>query len=263
MTQENQFAAMANYFRSMLTPTKEKVEESKPEPKPVIVKEQDPEERAKLVRIIDQVKPEVQTEVKIAEPVVEVKTQTIVEKQTKAVVEEKTVNVQDVKVETQTVVQHTSAVESEWKNIDVPDDFQALFFIVNGVTFAVPLLELGGISNMDKITSIIGKPSWFLGMMNVREDKFNVVDFVKWSMPQANGEIADFNYLIELGTTKWGVTCHELVGTESLHKSQVQWRSCAGKRPWLAGLVKERMCALIHVSELVKLFEKGININGN
>ena len=63
MTQENQFAAMANYFRSMLTPVSEDKTpvlkpEIKTEVKPVTVKEQDQETRSRLERIIDQVKPE-------------------------------------------------------------------------------------------------------------------------------------------------------------------------------------------------------------
>ncbi|MGN1356680.1 MAG: chemotaxis protein CheW [Succinivibrionaceae bacterium] len=242
MTQENQFAAMANYFRSMLTPVSEDKTpvlkpEIKTEVKPVMVKEQDQKTRSRLERIIDQVKPE-----------------TAVAAETTPV---ETRVVEEVKEEQEVVPQEI------WTNIEVPDDFQALFFVVNGVVFAVPLIDLGGISNMDKVTGIIGKPSWFMGMMNVREDKFNVVDFVKWSMPQATGEMSEFSYLIELGTSKWGITCHELIGTEALHRSQIQWRTCAGKRPWLAGLVKEKRCALIHVDELIKLFEKGININGN
>ncbi len=257
MTQENQFAAMANYFRSMLTPANndealKRAEQEEIESKSVALKEYDLENRAKLERIIEQVKPET---------AVVTQTQTITQLTTKEVQEQKETTVVEEKVAVQEVA--TPKVQDEWTNIDVPEDFQALFFVVNNVTFAVPLLELGGISNMDKITSIIGKPSWFKGMMNVREDKFQVVDFVKWAMPQASGEISDFSYLIELSTSKWGITCHQLIGTESLHRSQVQWRSCSGKRPWLAGLVKDKRCALIHVKELIKLFEKGINIDGN
>lgn len=44
-------------------------------------------------------------------------------------------------------------------------EFQALFFDVAGLTVAVPLTELGGIHNMGKLNSLIGKPDWFMGVM--------------------------------------------------------------------------------------------------
>jgi purine-binding chemotaxis protein CheW len=102
-----------------------------------------------------------------------------------------------------------------------------------------------------------------MGMMNFRDDKYNVVDFVRWAMPNVVEYEKDFTYVIQMENSKWAITCNELIGTENLHKSQIQWRSTAGKRPWLSGLVKDKMCALIHVNELIKLFNQGINIEGD
>jgi purine-binding chemotaxis protein CheW len=59
------------------------------------------------------------------------------------------------------------------------------------------------------------------------------------------------------------LACHQLHGTELLSKDKVQWRTSAGKRPWLAGMVKDRMCALLHVTELLILLEKGVDIDGH
>ena len=39
--------------------------------------------------------------------------------------------------------------------------FQAMFFDVAGLTIAVPLIELGGIHNVENINSLMGKPDWF------------------------------------------------------------------------------------------------------
>ena len=206
----------------------------------------------KLSRIISQIKPEVKTQ---TETKTEVKTEivTITAQETKQTTELKQQVVQEV----------ARPATAQWSNIQTPEEFQALFFVLDKITFAVPLIDLGSINNIEKITPIFGKPEWFMGMMNVRDEKVQIVDFAKWAMPQIAVDPDSFQYVIELGNSKWGITCTGLIGTETLRRSQVQWRSSSGKRPWLAGIVKERMCALIHVTELVKLFKNGVNIDGN
>lgn len=149
-----------------------------------------------------------------------------------------------------------------WENIDTGKEFQALFFEVAGVTFAVPLTELGGIHQLGEITSLFGQPGWYKGLMTSREQKMNVVDTAQWVMPGQHLEMDSYKYLIMLGESPWGLACHHLKGTELLHRDQVKWRHQEGKRPWLAGMVKEKMCALLHVRELLLLLERGVNIEG-
>lgn len=151
---------------------------------------------------------------------------------------------------------------STWENIDTGKEFQALFFEVAGVTFAVPLTELGGIHQLGEVSSLFGQPGWYKGIMTSREQKMNVVDTAQWVMPGQHLEIDDYKYLIMLGESPWGLACHHLKGTELLHRDQVKWRHQEGKRPWLAGMVKEKMCALLHVKELLLLLERGVNIEG-
>ncbi len=220
----------------------------------------------KLSRIISQIKPEVKTQTE-TETKTEVKTEIVtitaprVKNFASSKVEEETKQTTELK---QQVVQDVARpATAQWSNIQTPEEFQALFFVLDKITFAVPLIDLGSINNIEKITPIFGKPEWFMGMMNVRDEKVQIVDFAKWAMPQIAVDPDSFQYVIELGNSKWGITCTGLIGTETLRRSQVQWRSSSGKRPWLAGIVKERMCALIHVTELVKLFKNGVNIDGN
>ncbi|MCX7127060.1 chemotaxis protein CheW [Aeromonas sp.] len=149
-----------------------------------------------------------------------------------------------------------------WENIDTGKEFQALFFEVAGVTFAVPLTELGGIHQLGEITSLFGQPGWYKGLMTSREQKMNVVDTAQWVMPGQHLEMDSYKYLIMLGESPWGLACHHLKGTELLHRDQVKWRHQEGKRPWLAGMVKEKMCALLHVRELLLLLGRGVNIEG-
>ncbi|KHT61547.1 hypothetical protein RJ45_21750 [Photobacterium gaetbulicola] len=144
------------------------------------------------------------------------------------------------------------------------DEFQALFFEVNGVTFAVPLTELGGIHQLGDVSRLMGRPPWYLGLMSSREHQFDVVDTACWAMPdKLDGDEyrEHYRYVVVLGESRWGLACSSLLGTETLSEHSVRWREKAGKRPWLAGMVKEKMCALIHVSELISMLKAGLDVN--
>jgi purine-binding chemotaxis protein CheW len=163
----------------------------------------------------------------------------------------------------------TEATESKLKTAEqtLPKgEFQALFFNVAGLTLALPLTELGGIHKIEKVGPLFGKPAWFKGVMLHRDENLNVVDTAKWVMPEKyNEKLAEslnYQYLIMLDTSGWGLACESLVTTATLQPSDVKWREAHGKRPWLAGMVKEKMCALINVQQLVMLLDKGLGSNG-
>ncbi|QJR81876.1 chemotaxis protein CheW [Alteromonas pelagimontana] len=143
--------------------------------------------------------------------------------------------------------------------------FQALFFEVAGLTMAVPLTTLGGIHRLEKVSPLIGKPAWFKGVMLHRAQKMNVVDTALWVMPekydQKLAETLHYQYLITLGDSLWGLASDKLVNTVTLTKDEVKWREAKGKRPWLAGMVKERMCALIDVYQLISMLNNGLGSN--
>ncbi|EWH09459.1 CheW protein [Catenovulum agarivorans DS-2] len=143
------------------------------------------------------------------------------------------------------------------------DDFQALYFEVAGLVLAVPLTELGGIHNIAEVSPLFGKPSWFKGLMIHREQKLNVVDSALWVMPEKYDEnlaqSLDYKYLIMLGDSNWGLACEGLVNTVTMSPDDIKWRASDSKRPWLAGLVKEKMCALLDVNQLIQLLEQGLN----
>ena len=88
------------------------------------------------------------------------------------------------------------AINANWKNVDLGEQFQVLFFLVQGVRFAVPLIDLGGIFECEKITQLFGKPSWFMGITDVRGFKINIVDTLRWVMPEINDrEVSLLNFL--------------------------------------------------------------------
>jgi purine-binding chemotaxis protein CheW len=143
------------------------------------------------------------------------------------------------------------------------DEFQALFFEVAGLTLAVPLKSLGGIHQLSEINHLFGKPKWFKGVMLNREEKLNVVDTARWVMPEKFTaeleERLDYQYLITLGDSPWGLLAESLVNNMTLQPDDVKWRTPDGKRPWLAGVIKKKMCALIDVDNLNRLLEQGLD----
>jgi len=144
-------------------------------------------------------------------------------------------------------------------------DFQALFFNVAGLTIAVPLIELGGIYKIEKTTSLMGKPDWFKGVMLYREDKINVVDTALWVMPEKCDEklksSLNYQYIIMLSNSAWGLSAENLVDTVVLKQDEVKWLDTGSKRPWLSGLVKDKMCALLDVDALIQLLNDGSGIH--
>ncbi|REL26096.1 chemotaxis protein CheW [Thalassotalea euphylliae] len=145
--------------------------------------------------------------------------------------------------------------------------FQAMFFDVAGLTIAVPLIELGGIHNVESINNLMGKPDWFKGVMLHREEKINVVDTALWVMPEkCDQQLMDslhYQYIIMLSNSQWGLMAEQLVDTVTLEQSDVKWMDNNPKRPWLAGLVKERMCALLDIEALIKMLDQGLNVYPN
>lgn len=207
-------------------------------------------------------KTHVATEIKVAtetkvEEKVETKTE-IVEK-TQNAVEVKDTTADDMVVQKEAIDETENPSPYEWSNIEMPSEFQALFFLCKGIRFAVPLVNLGGIFQCDKITHLFGKPDWFQGIADIRGRKMNVVDTLKWVKNDA--PLSDkYEYMIALDKTLWSIGCDELEGNRILSRESVNWRQTAGNRPWLAGIVKKEMCALLHVEALVKMFENGVNL---
>jgi purine-binding chemotaxis protein CheW len=180
------------------------------------------------------------------------------------IVEEPVVEVEThVDTETELQTQSGSSGLGTWETRVREVSFQVLYFDVNSVTFAVPLDELGGIHRIAELNHLIGRPAWYLGLQTSREAQLDVVDTAKWVMPEKlkdDSHREAYQYIVMLGESMWGLASTQLMGTESLDPGMVRWRETAGKRPWLAGMVKEKMCALIHVEALIAMLNAGLDV---
>ena len=142
------------------------------------------------------------------------------------------------------------------------DQFQTLFFSVAGLTLAVPLVSLGGIVRLENLNHIFGGPEWYLGMQTHRGELVGVVDTYAWLMPEHTDkndvESKKYRYVVQLSKSNWGLACGSLLNATKIDKSQVNWRTKLGKRPWLAGVVKEQMCGILNVDALITTLDEGL-----
>src|SRR5690554_4423585 len=134
--------------------------------------------------------------------------------------------------------------------------FECLIFCVAGLQLAVPLVLLGAIHRIeDRIKPIPGRPPWYMGMLPERGLNLKVVDTARWIMPERAPDNAheQYRFVIRLDDSDWALACDSVAESFTLDPDQVRWRTSRSKRPWLAGTVVQRMCALIDVGTMASL----------
>lgn len=137
-------------------------------------------------------------------------------------------------------------------------EVDCLLFDVCGLKLAVPMEMLGRIIKLeDELNFIIGKPDWFLGVLNDEEHRLSAIDTALYIMPEKGKRLSESGYthLLQLQRSNWTLACSKVYHTVRLHPDDVKWRSANGKRPWLAGTVIQHMCALLQVDTLIHLLE--------
>jgi len=135
-------------------------------------------------------------------------------------------------------------------------DFDVLLFKVSGLTLAVPLVALGQIQPItDELTPIFGQADWFMGIQPTALGKIRTVNTALFVMPERYDEafLRTAKLVISINGLEWGLAVDSVNQPITLSPDAVKWRSERSKRPWLAGTVKEQMCALIDVPMMGKL----------
>ncbi len=136
------------------------------------------------------------------------------------------------------------------------EKFDVLLFEVSGLTLAVPLVALGQISTLDeKLTQIIGQSKWFMGILPTPHGDIKTINTALFVMPEKYKEnfLENAKYVISIDGQTWGLAVDKVNQPVSLLPEDVKWRSDRTKRAWLAGTVKEKMCALIDIPRMAQL----------
>jgi len=173
-------------------------------------------------------------------------------------------------VEAATAVAVPAATESVAAD-GVPDwaatRFQALLFEVAGLTLAVPLVKLKGVlpNESGLLTPLPGHSALFLGLLGYQGMQSRVVDTARFILPQDHAaQLEDDDsgarsaHLVMIDDGRWALACNSIGEVVELERDDVKWRSAGGKRPWLAGTVIEKMCALLDVDALAGELASGM-----
>ncbi len=157
-------------------------------------------------------------------------------------------------IETDVVTKHFQIPGLEWMPNGLPQwaqsRFDVLLFKVSGLTLAVPLISLGQIQPItDELTPLFGQADWFMGIQPTPQGKIRTVNTAKFVMPERYDEsfVKNAKYVVSINGVPWGLAVDSVNQPIRLQPGDVKWRSDRSKRPWLAGTVKEHMCALLDI----------------
>lgn len=148
---------------------------------------------------------------------------------------------------------HPLSVMPDWAQ----QEFQALFFKVEHLILATPLVELSRtITNDRKPGKIPGQPSWFMGLLDDQDSRIGVLDtgqliFGKTRGQQRDLESNPFKRILITQDNRWGLACDEILSISKLRPEKVRWRTGRQKRPWLIGTVIDELTAIVDLQELV------------
>ncbi|MGI0115297.1 chemotaxis protein CheW [Zooshikella sp. RANM57] len=137
---------------------------------------------------------------------------------------------------------------------DQAQAFDCLLFSVSGLRLAVPLTELGTVLSVSDypLTRLVGKPSWFLGVFHYQQQTYKVIDTAQCIMPERyeHNTSQAIHYLLVIENSTWVLAVDNVHESITLSPHEIRWRKHKGKRPWLAGTVIAKMCALLNIKAL-------------
>ncbi|MBK1727258.1 chemotaxis protein CheW, partial [Halorhodospira neutriphila] len=142
--------------------------------------------------------------------------------------------------------------------------FQALLLRAGAMRLAVPLVKLHSVLSWERdeqVEPALGQPYWMHGAIYHRGRYVRVVDTAALVLPEERRPPPAERRrgrLLVLGEGEWALSTRELGDVLKLQPEQVQWRSAQGRRPWLAGTVREHLCALLDPEALVALLERDV-----
>jgi purine-binding chemotaxis protein CheW len=142
-------------------------------------------------------------------------------------------------------------------------DFQALLFQVGRLSLAVPLIKLHSVIPWtDGISALPNRPRWCLGAMRYRDRNMVVIDTARLVLPPDRREdpadgAAGHGHILVVGDGRWGLACHTVGEVIRLRPDEVKWRGAHSRRPWLAGTVLGRLCALMDTGAFADMLGRG------
>lgn len=259
----------------------------RPQPKPKALKkpqyaepelEQTEEQKRKLEKLLESARTQLLVETPVV-PEVQLQTQVQTETQTKTAFVNDPTEIQEWDIEVpvietavaevipevgvqeaivEEVQTNTFQMEGlEWHENGRPlwaqSRFDVLLFQVSGLTLAVPLISLGQIQPLtDELTPLFGQADWFMGLQPTPAGKIRTINTAKFVMPERYDPrfVETAKYVMSINGVPWGLAVDSVNQPITLMPEDVKWRGDRSKRPWLAGTVKDHMCALLDIPRI-------------
>ena len=146
--------------------------------------------------------------------------------------------------------------------------FQALTIHVGALRLAVPLVKLHRVVPWDDPEAVqpaVGQPEWMHGLLDHRGRYISVVDTAELVLPperRPEPEERRHGKIIIVGDGTWGLACRDVGDVLKLRPEQVQWRGSASRRRWLAGTVREHLCALVDTDAFAAMLAEEGGVGG-
>ncbi|MEM0911014.1 MAG: chemotaxis protein CheW [Pseudomonadota bacterium] len=143
------------------------------------------------------------------------------------------------------------------------NEFFALILEFGGMKIAMPLVELGGIHRVERLSKVPSKSKYDMGVLVKNNEKYTCIDLAKVIMPRRAANNAalspNYEYAVQLEKTSFVVACEAVSDTTRIEKADVKWRESKTTHLWNAGTVTSLMCVLIDVKGLLNVIERSPN----
>jgi purine-binding chemotaxis protein CheW len=136
--------------------------------------------------------------------------------------------------------------------------FDVLLIDVNGVQLAMPLEALDAIYPLKgDLTPLFGQAKWFMGLQKTIAGNVSVINTAQFVMPERydKDQPSQCKYSVAINGSGWGLAVDNIHQPVLVNPGDVRWRVKRASRPWMAGMVKDHMCALIDIPYLANLLQ--------
>ena len=145
----------------------------------------------------------------------------------------------------------------EWQENGRPawaeNSFDVLLVEVNGVKLALPLEALDGIYPLENdLTPLFGQAKWFMGLQKTITGNISIINTAQFVMPERyhKEHTSEIKYSVAINGSGWGLAVDKIHQPVPVNPDDIRWRVRRAERPWMAGTVKDHMCALLDIPYL-------------
>lgn len=191
----------------------------------------------------------------ITETVIETKVETTLETATQTELAVDTILATETATETEIIEEAPVELadgQPEW----AAKPFPVLFVDIDGMEIALPMDHMHGVRKFpEQLTQMPNQADWVHGVVNIHGEQVQVVDAQALLIP--GRERTPPEYIVQLGTSRWGLACRLAEESVELPPDQVRWSGESRKRRWVLGMIKKHLCALIDVDAFIEHLETG------